>query len=56
MNATPNNVAFAVQARRISSRLDSRGIVTPQRRAQARRNGYRGPVTRADLAKRVSNN
>lgn len=53
--ATPNDVRFAVQTRRINERLDRIGVPTPERRRNARANGYRGPLTRAELAKRVTN-
>ena len=53
--ANPNDVRFVVQSRRINERLDRIGVPTPARRASARRNGYRGVLTRAELAKRVSN-
>lgn len=56
-------LAFTAQAKRINASLETRGFVsstavpagfvTSARRAQVRSNGYRGPITRADLAKMV---
>lgn len=43
------------QARRMASRLNQANVPTNARRAAVRANGYRGPLTRAELAKRVSN-
>lgn len=42
------------QTRMIDDRLNAQGIVSPVRKANARAKGYRGPLTRAELAKRVS--
>ena len=50
----PNNVAFAVQARQINAKLDRTGVVTDQRRRNARKLGYNGPLTRQQLASMVA--
>lgn len=49
MNPSPHNVAYASQARKISERLE-RTRPSRERRQRARANGYRGPLTRTDLA------
>lgn len=58
MNNTPNpnNIAFAVQARRINAKLDRLGVVTDQRKRNARRLGVRGPLTRQELASMAASN
>jgi hypothetical protein len=45
-----------LQQETVRQRLEKVERVSPsrERATQARRNGYRGPLTRADLAKRVS--
>lgn len=64
--ATPNDVRNAMerteirnrtaeQSYRIGRRLDALNVPTESRRAAVRAKGYRGPLTRAELAKRVSN-
>lgn len=56
---TPNDIAIrtavAAQSQRINRKLDRIGVPTAARRANVRAKGYRGPLTRAELAKRVSN-
>lgn len=48
-------IRTAEQAYRIGRRLDDLNVPTNSRRAAVRAKGYRGPLTRAELAKRVSN-
>lgn len=52
----PNNVAFMVQARRINAKLDKLNVPTADRVRHARKLGYRGPLTRQDLASMVAAN
>ena len=51
---TPNDIQVAInvrqQSRRINERLNRQGIPTNARRSAVRAKGYRGPLTRAELA------
>lgn len=49
-------VAIQQQTAAVNERLDRLGIVSPARRRNARAKGYRGVLTRHELARQVNAN